>query len=130
MSKIFSVFAIALLGAGCVSQSGWTPAVDYRGNPAYENVGRDQYECRQLAHQASGGTFQRTALGALVGGAVGAAGGAAIGAATGRPGTGAAIGAASGGFLGGAHEGLQSEASFKRAYIQCMQGRGHRVYSG
>jgi outer membrane lipoprotein SlyB len=116
-----------LLLAGCASQTGWQPTVDYRGERPVETVQRDYYECRGLAQRASGGTGTETAKGAVVGGLIGAAAGAAIGAAAGNPGAGAAIGAATGGIGGGTVQGVRAEEQYKRAYANCMAGRGHRV---
>ncbi len=113
--------------AGCASQTGWRPTVDPYNNPNAYRIDQDIYECRQLAHQASGGVGQETAIGAGVGGLLGGATGAVAGAFAGRPGRGAAIGAAAGGLLGGAKQGFESEDRFKRAYRNCMRNRGHSI---
>ncbi len=42
-------------------------------------------------------------------------------------GSGAAVGAAVGGLGAAAHQGLGAEEQYKRAYIKCLEGRGHRV---
>jgi uncharacterized protein YcfJ len=113
--------------AGCYSQSSWTPAVDPYADRNPDHISEDLYECKQIALRASGGTAEETLKGGVVGGLVGAAAGAAIGAAAGDPGKGAAIGAAAGGIGGGTYKGLSSEDSYRRAYRDCMEGRGHRV---
>ncbi|MBN2701016.1 MAG: hypothetical protein JXR29_06170 [Methylothermaceae bacterium] len=104
-----------LIVSGCASYSNWQPTVDPYGDPRATYIHQDQAECRRLASQASGGTAQETAKGALVGGALGAATGAVVGALAGAPGTGAAWGA-----------GL-AEERYKRVYRRCMQNRGHTV---
>jgi uncharacterized protein YcfJ len=121
-----SLIAVISLSA-CASQGGYRPTVDPYQDPNAASIDRDQYECGQLAHQASGGTATETVKGAVVGGLLGAAAGAALGAALGDPGTGAAVGAASGGFLGGTKQGLEAEEQYKHSYNNCMRGRGHRV---
>ena len=122
-----SVIGSSLLFSACASQSNWSPTIDTYGDPNAHRVDQDLYECRQLALQASGGTARETATGALVGGAIGAAAGAAIGAISGNPGAGAAYGAAIGGFGGGTRQGFGAEGSYKRAYANCMQHRGHYI---
>ena len=117
----------SVLLTGCYSYGGWQPTVDPYNDPNAYRINQDIAECQQLAKQASGGTAKETAIGAGTGALIGAAGGAIVGAFTGNPGTGAAIGAAAGGFGGGAKQGFQSEDEFKRAYQNCMRGRGHRV---
>jgi hypothetical protein len=128
MKKIaFQSFLIisSILLSACYSQGGWTPTVD----PTYDRnayrLDQDIAECRQLASHASGGTAKETAIGAGVGALVGAAGGAVVGAFTGNPGAGAAIGAAAGGLGGAAKQGFSAEDQYKRAYSNCMRGRGH-----
>jgi outer membrane lipoprotein SlyB len=113
---------------GCVSQTQWTPTVDTYGSSRAQFVSRDQQECRQLALQASGGTTEQAARGAVTGGLLGAAAGAAIGAAAGGgAGRGAAIGAAAGGIGTGAVRGVQTNQNFQQAFNQCMRNRGHAV---
>lgn len=112
---------------GCASYTGWTPTVDPYGDPNAYRIQQDMAECQQLARHASGDLATESVSGALVGGAVGAATGAAIGALTGAPGRGAAWGATIGGMGAGTARGLSAEERYKRAYIRCMQGRGHRV---
>ncbi len=119
--------SFALLLAGCVNQSTWTPTVDSFGDPNAWRISQDEAQCRQLATQAAGSSVQKTAERVGIGGALGAAAGAAIGAAAGDAGMGAAIGAAAGGFGGGAYEGFATNASFKRDFDQCMRERGHEV---
>lgn len=117
----------SLLLSACASQTGWTPVVDSYNDPNAARINQDMADCQRLANQASGNTAKETAIGAGVGGLIGAAGGAVLGAAVGSPGTGAALGAAAGGIGGGAKQGLDAEAQYKRAYINCMRGRGHKV---
>lgn len=92
-----------------------------------ESLDRDLAECRELAQQASGGTGKETAKGVAAGAIVGAAVGAVLGAVGGDPGEGAATGAALGGVGTGAVSGLSAEQEYKRVYIRCIEGRGHRV---
>ena len=129
MIKKMSAFILisAFIFTGCASQRGWQPTVDPHGDPHAEAIGYDKRECEHLAHEASGGSSARATEGAVVGGLIGAAAGAAIGAAVGAPGTGAMIGAAAGGIGGGTREGFRSEDQYKRAFINCMEGRGHNV---
>lgn len=111
---------------GCATYSGWEPTVD----PRVSNVdtrARDLAECKQLAKEVAGDPAKQAGIGTLVGAAVGAASGAVIGAAAGSPGKGAAIGTAVGGLGGAAHQGLSTDEQYKRAYIKCLEGRGHRV---
>ncbi|WP_026596675.1 glycine zipper family protein [Methylohalobius crimeensis] len=118
---------VLLIIAGCASYGNWQPTVDPYGDPRAAYIHQDQAECRQLASQASGGTAQETAKGALVGGALGAATGAVVGALAGAPGTGAAWGAGLAGMGGGIGKGLSAEERYKRVYRRCMQNRGHTV---
>lgn len=129
MNNILKVTIISssLFFSGCASQSNWSPTVDPYGSPNAHRINQDLYECKQLALQASGGTIQETATGAVVGGLIGAASGAAIGAISGNPGAGAAYGAAAGTFGGGAKQGFESEDTYKRAYSNCMRHRGHYI---
>ncbi len=124
MRILFILSSLALLSA-CASQTNWAPTVDPYGNPNAHRLNQDLHECRQLAHQASGGTALETAKGAGVGGLLGAAAGAAIGAIAGNPATGAAIGATAGVFGGGSKTGFQAEYDYKRAYSNCLRHRGH-----
>lgn len=127
MNKIlkFTLTISGLLLSSCATQTGWSPTVDPYGDPNAYRLNQDLEECRQLALQASGGTAQQTATGAVVGGLIGAASGAALGAISGNPGTGAAYGAAAGGIGGGVKQGFESESGYKRAYNNCMRHRGH-----
>jgi len=128
MSKTIAGLIVgALLFSGCATRGGYEPTVDPYGDPRADRIGQDLYECRSLAYQSSGDTASNTARGTVIGGLIGAAAGAAIGAAAGDAGTGAAVGAAAGGFSGGAKEGFNTEEQFKRAYQNCMRGRGHNV---
>lgn len=115
-----------LLLSGCYSYGGWQPTVDTYKDPNVQRLEQDKVECQGLARQA-GSTGTEAAQGGVAGGVIGAAAGAAIGAAVGNPGTGAAIGAASGGIGGATMQGVGGEEQFKRAYINCMRGRGHNV---
>jgi len=128
MTKSALIFGLALTTlSGCVSQTQWRPTVDTYGSSRAQFVSRDEQECRQLAMQRSGSTTGETARGAVGGGLLGAAAGAAIGAAAGNAGRGAAIGAAAGGVGGGAVRANQTNATFQRAFSQCMRNRGHNV---
>ena len=121
------VFIGGVLLSGCYSYGGYQPTVDTYNDPNAYRINQDMAECKQLASESSGGTAKETAIGAGTGALIGAAGGAIVGAFTGNPGAGAAIGAAAGGFGGGAKQGFSSEDNYKRAYNNCMSGRGHRV---
>lgn len=129
MIRKMSAFILisAFIFTGCASQRGWQPTVDPHGDPHAEAIEYDKRECENLAHEASGGASARATEGAVVGGLIGAAAGAAIGAAVGAPGTGAMIGAAAGGIGGGTRQGFRAEDDYKRAFINCMEGRGHNV---
>lgn len=128
MQKLSPVIILsALLASGCASQTGWSPTVDPYNDRNLGRVNQDTAECQQLAGQASNGTLKESAKGAGVGALAGAAGGAVLGAIAGNAGTGAALGAAVGGIGGAAQQGTQSEAQYKRAFINCMRGRGHNV---
>ena len=125
MHKIQSVLMVVLV-SGCASYSNWQPVADPANDRNAANLGVDTEQCRQLASQAgSGGT--ETAKGVAAGGLLGAAAGAAIGAVAGNPGAGAAIGAAAGGIGGGTGTGISADDQYKRAYINCMRGRGHNI---
>ncbi len=126
-NKPLMLFISAIALAGCATQTGWTPTVDYMNDANAYRLQQDYAECRQLALQASGGTAKQGAMGAAAGGLLGAATGAAIGAVSGNPGGGAAIGAAAGGIGGAAHQGISSQEEYKNAYSSCMRQRGHKV---
>ena len=126
MHKKSLILVAALALAGCATYGGWQPVVDTYRDPNPANVQRDTDECRVLAQQA-GSPGTQAVQGAAVGGLLGAASGAAIGAVVGNPGGGAAIGAAAGGMGGGTYTGISGDDQFKRAYINCMRGRGHNV---
>lgn len=120
------VTLLAAAVSGCATYSGWKPTYDTFGDP---NVGRlsvDEEECRILAKEA-GSVGTESLKGAAAGGLLGAAAGAAIGAAVGSPGTGAAVGAAAGGLGGATQQGVSADEQYKRAFINCMRGRGHKV---
>ena len=127
MRTLIAVSFIALWIAGCASYGGWQPTVDPRAGTSQDMLNRDLAECKDLASKASGGTATEAAKGTAVGALGGAAVGAVIGAVSGSPGTGAAMGAAVGGTGGGAYQGLSAEQEYKRSYIKCLEGRGHRV---
>lgn len=126
-SKCGSIcIVVAMLLSGCYSYGGWAPTVDPYNDPNIARVEQDKVECQNLARQA-GATGTEAVQGGVAGGLIGAASGAAIGAAVGDPGTGAAVGAAAGGIGGATMQGVGGEEQFKRAYINCMRGRGHNV---
>lgn len=117
---------LAVLFSGCASYSNWQPVADPSNDKNAANLGVDTEQCRQLASQA-GSVGTETAKGVAVGGLLGAAAGAAIGAVAGDPGAGAAIGASAGGIGGGTATGISADDQYKRAYINCMRGRGHNI---
>ena len=121
---VWSVICLWL--TGCATYGGWAPTVDPRASGS-ETLARDLSECKQLAQDLAGDPAKKAGIGALVGGALGAASGALIGAASGNVGKGAVIGTAVGGIGGAAHQGLGADEQYKRAYIKCLEGRGHRV---
>ncbi len=121
---VWSVICLWL--TGCATYGGWAPTVDQRASGS-ETLARDLSECKQLAQDLAGDPAKKAGIGALVGGALGAAGGALIGAASGNAGKGAVIGTAVGGIGGAAHQGLGTDQQYKRTYIKCLEGRGHRV---
>lgn len=122
---VIPILALTLMN-GCATYSGWQPVVDSRNDPNAAMIPQDTEECKMLAREA-GSTGTETAKGMAAGGLLGAAAGAAIGAAVGSPGTGAAIGAAAGGMGGATQQGVSGDEQYKRAYINCMRGRGHNV---
>ncbi|MEM2159377.1 MAG: glycine zipper domain-containing protein [Candidatus Nitrosotenuis sp.] len=111
---------------GCATYGGYQPTVDVAvdRNPQY--IQQDIAECRELAQNASS-TGKNAVMGVGTGALLGAATGAALGAVVGNPATGAALGAAAGGIGGGANAGMDADNQFRRAYINCMRGRGHSV---
>ena len=122
---LMSILATVAIVNGCASYGGgYQPVVDPRTDPNYANIQQDSAECSELAKQA-GNVGGDTLRGAGVGALVGAAGGAAIGAVVGNPATGAALGAAAGGIGGAANQGMDADNNYKRAYNNCMRGRGH-----
>jgi len=124
IAVILSILATAVVASGCATYGGYQPVVDPRTDPNYANMQQDSAECSELAKQAGnlgGDTLKGVGVGALVG----AAGGAAVGAIIGNPGTGAALGAAVGGIGGGANQGIDADNNYKRAFNNCMRGRGH-----
>lgn len=126
LMRLIYGLVLAVLFNGCASYSNWQPVADPSNDRNAANLGRDTEECKQLASQA-GAVGTETAKGVAVGGLLGAAAGAAIGAVAGNPGAGAAVGAAAGGIGGGASTGIDADSQYKRAYINCMRGRGHNI---
>lgn len=127
MHRLIALGIITLWLSGCASYGGWEPTVDPRTGANKETLDRDLTECKELASKASGGTATEAAKGTAVGALGGAAVGAVIGAVTGNAGSGAALGAAIGGTGGAVHEGASAEHQYKRSYVKCLEGRGHRV---
>ena len=127
MHRLIALAIIALGLSGCASYGGWEPTVDTGRDTHKATLEQDLAECKDLASKASGGTATETAKGTAVGALGGAAVGAVIGAVTGSAGSGAALGAAIGGTGGGVHEGAAAEHQYKRSYVKCLEGRGHRV---
>ncbi len=127
MHRLIALGIITLWLSGCASYGGWEPTVDPRAGVNKETLDRDLTECKELASKASGGTATEAAKGTAVGALGGAAVGAVIGAVTGNAGSGAALGAAIGGTGGAVHEGASAEHQYKRSYVKCLEGRGHRV---
>ena len=120
------ISVVILIANGCATYGGYQPTVDPYNDPHIGRLQQDGVECGNLAKQA--GSFGTDTLkGAGVGALVGAAGGAAMGAIWGNPATGAAAGAAIGGIGGGATQGMDADNNYKRAYNNCMRGRGHNV---
>lgn len=126
MTTALWILLAGIAVSGCATYGGWQPTIDSYNDPNAARIPQDQSECDMLAHNA-GNTGAETAKGVGVGALLGAASGAAIGAVTGSPGAGAAIGAAAGGIGGGAYSGLDADNQYKRAFINCMRERGHRV---
>ncbi len=127
MNRLMTVGFAALWLSGCASYGGWEPTVDPRVGTHQETLDRDLAECKNLASKASGGTATEAAKGTGVGAVGGAAVGAVIGAVSGNAGSGAALGAAIGGTGGAVKQGGTPEQQYKRSYIKCLEGRGHRV---
>ena len=127
MHRLIALGMIAFWLGGCASYGGWEPTVDPRADAPKATLDRDLAECKDLAGKASGGTATEAAKGTGIGAIGGAAAGAVIGAVTGNAARGAATGAAIGGVGGAAKEGLSAEQQYKRSYIKCLEGRGHRI---
>ena len=127
MSHKLALLGVSLLMlSGCATYTGWEPVADTHNDPNAARIPQDTEECKALAAQA-GSPGTEAAKGTAAGGLLGAAAGAAIGAATGNPGTGAAIGAAAGGIGGGTYTGFVGDDVYKRAFTNCMRGRGHNI---
>jgi hypothetical protein len=111
----------SLLLVSCASQSEWSPTVNPDGNPNANRLDQDLYECKNLASQVSDGTAKRTAASGF--------GGAALGAIAGNAGTKTAIGATDGGgdVADITKQDFQTQKSYKSAYANCMQDRGHHL---
>ncbi len=120
------ILASAIIGSGCATYGGYQPVVDPYNDPNIGRLEQDKAECGSLANQA-GSVGAETMKGVGVGALIGAAGGAAMGAIYGNPATGAATGAAIGGIGGGANQGIDADNQYKRAFNNCMRGRGHNV---
>jgi outer membrane lipoprotein SlyB len=127
MHRLIALGMIASWLSGCASYGGWEPTIDPRAGTNKGTLDQDLAECKELAGKASGGTATEAAKGTAVGALGGTAAGAVIGAVTGSTARGAATGAAIGGVGGAAKEGLSAEHQYKRSYIKCLEGRGHRV---
>ena len=127
MRRIAETLAFSLLFATAAAAQSWTPTVDTIGNARAQYLSRDMAECRSMAQQAGGSQGGQAMRGAVRGGAVGAAGGAAMGAVLGNAGRGAALGAVAGGVTRGVSQSSSSEAEFRRAFSNCLRGRGHNV---
>jgi len=127
MVKKLSVFLCTVLAlSGCATYTGWEPVVDTYNDPNAYRLQQDMADCKMLARQA-GNTGMEAAKGTAAGALLGAATGAAIGAVAGNPGGGAAVGAAAGGLGGAGYSGVSGDDQYKRAYINCLRNRGHRV---
>ncbi len=126
MIRKFAVLASAMIVTGCATYGGYQPTVDPYNDRNIGRLEQDKAECGSLANQA-GSLGTDTLKGAGMGALIGAAGGAATGAIWGNPATGAAAGAAIGGIGGAATQGIDADSQFKRAYNNCMRGRGHNV---
>jgi outer membrane lipoprotein SlyB len=130
MSKIFSSALIvsSLLLVACAQTRGYTPAIDTKNSSNAANVTTDLQQCEEIARQASGNTAVETAIGTGIGGAIGAATGAIVGAVSGNDvAKSAMIGGTAGGIGGAAKQGYESDSKYKKAYNDCMTGRGHKV---
>ena len=132
MKKLLaSTFVLSsLLLVACAQTRGYSPAVDPRASKpsASPNYDRDVQECGELAKQSAGNTAAETAIGAGVGGAIGAATGAVVGAVADTDVANAAmIGGAAGGVGGAIKQGYESDSNYRKAYNNCMRGRGHSV---
>ncbi|MBS1213025.1 MAG: uncharacterized protein H6R26_1642 [Proteobacteria bacterium] len=123
---VSGIVITAVFANGCATYGGYQPVVDTYNDPNAYRLQQDQEECKMLAREAAS-TGTESAKGVAGGALLGAAAGAAIGAVAGNPGAGAAIGAASGGIGGGAYQGYDADNQFKRAYINCLRDRGHKV---
>jgi uncharacterized protein YcfJ len=126
LSVVSAVIASAIVATGCATYGGYQPVVDTYNNPNAYRLPQDQEECRRIAREA-GSTGRETLKGAGVGALGGAAAGAALGAILGDPGKGAALGAVAGGIGGAGYQGMDADNQFRRAYINCLRNRGHRV---
>jgi uncharacterized protein YcfJ len=121
MKTLIPLTVVALLVSGCATMGDWEPVVDRQVDAHPENVDRDLEQCRQLARQSSDVEGSEAE-----GGVVGAASGLVLGGLLGGPRT-AVAGAVVGGGVGAASQGSGSAEHYKRTYVRCMRGRGHRV---
>ncbi len=74
-----------------------------------------------------GDPLKKAGIGALGGGVLGATAGAILGAVSGNAGTEAAVGTTIGGLGGAATQRFGANEECKRAYIDCLEGRGQTV---
>jgi len=125
-ASFFLIVLSTLNVGGCATYTGWEPVVDPATDRNPAMIQQDTAECKMLARQA-GSTATEAMKGGVAGALIGGAGGAALGALTGNAGRGAAIGAAAGGIGGAAQQGASGDEQYKRAFINCMRGRGHNV---
>lgn len=134
MRRLLSLLTAVAIVTGCAttSQAQWTPTVDTYGSSRAQYLTRDTEECRSLAMRASGSTSEKATQSAISRGLVGAATGAAVGAVVDRDNwrgarRGAAIGGAAGAISGGSGAAARTDATFQRAFNNCMRQRGHTV---
>lgn len=133
IKRLHGLSAALVILTGCsTTQTNWTPTVDTYGNSRAQYLSRDMEECRALALRASGSTSEQATESAVTRGLLGAATGAAVGAVLDRDNwrgarRGAAVGGAAGALSGGLGTASQTDATFQRAFNNCMQRRGHNV---
>lgn len=116
---------IVLPGVACAP---WRPRLGSSRPEALEFVQRDLEECEPLAYKSGGGSEWLQALdGALLGIFAGGLGAATAFAGDESVRDGAVYGAAIAIPLFAVFEGVRARRQFKRAYRNCMDGRGHEV---